>query len=142
MPAITAAQQGQKERKTEIADYTYRKEKQLLAKPKDFFGSMIVKRIQSQHLLSYRAERVDSGVGPVIINMKMSAIGRLLRRARRWQHAAADIKPLKQTASGIGRVLTPEQKKKLLEVARSKPEWLAVRCAIELALNTTMRGGE
>jgi integrase len=74
--------------------------------------------------------------------MEMSAIGRLLKRARRWHHVAADIKPLKQGPSTIGRALAPEQKNKLLEVVRSKPEWLAVRCAIELALYTTMRGGE
>jgi hypothetical protein len=46
-----------KDRKTEIADSSYRKERQLFAKPKEFFGSMPVKKIQAHHLLAYRSER-------------------------------------------------------------------------------------
>ena len=42
----------------------------------------------------------------------------------------------------IGRVLTPEQKMKLVETAFSKPEWQVARLAMTLALNTTMRACE
>jgi len=40
------------------------------------------------------------------------------------------------------RVMTPEEKTRLLEVALSRPEWQVARCAAILALNTTMRGCE
>jgi len=40
------------------------------------------------------------------------------------------------------RVLTPEEKARLLEIAASKPKWQVQYCAAVLALNTTMRGCE
>src|SRR5262245_36484423 len=40
------------------------------------------------------------------------------------------------------RVLNPEEKAHLLEMARSKPEWQIAYCAAVLALNTTCRSCE
>src|SRR5437773_3265265 len=74
--------------------------------------------------------------------MEISVIGRLLKKARRWHVVASEIKPLKQAVSCVGRALQPQEKKKLLETASANPEWLVVRCAAQLALNTTMRGCE
>jgi len=45
-----------KEPKTEIDDSTYAKEKQLFSKPSDFFASMPVRDVQTQHLIWYRNE--------------------------------------------------------------------------------------
>lgn len=42
----------------------------------------------------------------------------------------------------IGRALTPEEQKRLLETAASNPEWAHVYCAAVLAANTLMRGVE
>jgi integrase len=40
------------------------------------------------------------------------------------------------------RVLSTEEKAKLLELSATKPAWQVARCAAVLALNTTMRGCE
>ena len=42
----------------------------------------------------------------------------------------------------IGRALTPEEQKRLLETAAKNPEWEHVYCAAVLAANTSMRGVE
>jgi hypothetical protein len=79
-----AVDQFLKHRKSEIADSTYRKEKQLLAKPKEFFkGDSCQEASIPAFARITGMDRAGSGVGPVIINMEISAIGRLLKKARR-----------------------------------------------------------
>jgi len=73
--------------------------------------------------------------------MEVSCLARILRRAKRWHLIADEIRPLSERRD-IGRVLTPEQKSKLMKTALSKPEWQVARLAMTLALNTTMRAGE
>lgn len=45
-------------------------------------------------------------------------------------------------AAPIGRVLADDEQERLLEVAKSNPEWAHVYCAAVLAANTSMRGVE
>jgi len=45
-------------------------------------------------------------------------------------------------ASKPARILTVEEKTRLLETSRTESAWLVVRCAMVLALNTALRGGE
>jgi len=111
------------ERKPEIAPASYKKEKQLFAKPKLYFGAKPLRKIETQDLLDYRTDRLANKVGSVLVNMEMTALGRLLKKARRWHVVAAEIKPLRQQASSVGRALEPGQKEKLLKTARTKPEW-------------------
>jgi len=73
--------------------------------------------------------------------MEMGAVCRILKRAKRWHLVAADIRPLKEGRKG-GRALSSNEKKWLLMVAKSRPEWQIARCAAVLTLNTTMRGCE
>lgn len=70
-----------KDRKPELAESSYKKERQLLVQPKRYFRSLSLQRIETRHLLEYRDERAK-GVGPTIVNMEMGVIGRILRRAR------------------------------------------------------------
>ena len=60
------------------------------------------------------------------INMEVLCLARILRRAKRWHLIADEIRPLPERRD-IGRVLTPEQKMKLLNTALSKPEWQVAR---------------
>lgn len=54
---------------------------------------------------------------------------------------ADDIRPFREKHRE-GRVLTLEEKLRLLKVAGKKPEWQTARLAAVLALNTTMRSCE
>jgi integrase len=66
----------------------------------------------------------------------------ILRRGKLWARIADDFRPLPENKRGPGKALTPEQEKKLFEVAASKPGWSVAYCAALLASNTTARGGE
>ena len=55
---------------------------------------------------------------------------------------AHELKPLKVEASTVGRALTDEEQSALLGSALRRPESQRLRCAIVLALNTTMRSVE
>ena len=57
---------------------------------------------------------------------------------KRWHLISEDVKPLREPRS-IGRVLTHEEKLRLLKTAYQKPEWETAYRAAILALGTTMR---
>ena len=137
-----AADRYLEDRRAELAEASYKKERQLLVQPKLHFRSIPLRKLKTQDLLDYRMQRQKTAVGAVILNMEMAVIGRMLRKAKRWNQVAADIKPLRQTGIPVGRALQPDQKKKLLETAAMKPEWLVTWHASQLTLNTTMRGCE
>jgi integrase len=73
--------------------------------------------------------------------MEVACLARILRRAKRWHLIADELRPLPEKRD-IGRVLSPEQKSLLLDVASSRPEWQIAYLAMRLALNTTMRACE
>ena len=113
-----------KDRKPELAESSYKKERQLLVQPKLYLRSLSLQRIETRHLLDYRDERAK-GVGPTIVNMEMGVVGRILRRAKRWDLVGAGIKPLKRTTPHIGRALTEEEQKKLWrQLPASRNGWL------------------
>jgi len=99
------------ERRGSLAESSYKKEKQLLVPLKRFFEANPIRKISNQHVLDYRQARSNSGVGPVIINMEVAVLGRMFKKARRWQ-VLAELKPLRQTVSSVGRALEPKQKER------------------------------
>ncbi len=128
-------------RRLDLSLASRKKEKQLLAQPRYFFGAQVLQRITTENLIAFREWRVKAGVGPAIINMEMGAIRRMLKKAKRWHLVGAEIKPLREPRS-IGRALSHSEKVKLLAKAKSRLEWQNARLAGILALNTTMRGCE
>jgi integrase len=128
-------------RRLELAPGSQAKEKQLLVKLREFFKATPLRRIGTEEVKDYREWRFQQGVGPAIINMEVGCVRRILKRAKRWHLIADDIKPLREPES-IGRVLTLEEKLRLLKVASQKPEWQTAYWAATMALNTTMCGGE
>ena len=136
-----AADRYLENRRLELSDRSYKKERQLLVEPRRFFGATSVMRIGAEELLAYRQERAQKGAGATYINMEMGAIRRILKRAQRWHLLAEDIRPLKERHQ-VGRALPEREKERLLKMAQSRPEWFNVRLAQILALNTTMRGCE
>ncbi len=127
-------------RQLELSPRSLMKERQLLVKPKDFFGSTVLTRLTAQDLERYRIWRIETA-GPSYVNMEMGVIRRILKRAKRWHLIGEDLRPLKEKRSP-GRALSQDEKNSLLKAAASRPEWEVARCAAVIALNTTMRGCE
>jgi integrase len=128
-------------RRLELSAGSLKKERQLLVQPRRFFGAGQLLRISPEDLQAYREQRAESGAAPSYINMEMGTICRILKCAKRWHLVAADIKPLRERRE-IGRAMSHEEKLRLLSLAARRGEWQVLRCAVVLALNTTMRGCE
>ena len=128
-------------RSLELTESSRKKERQLLVFPRKYFQTQSIAAISTESLLGYREWRAKTGVGAAILNMEMGTLRRILKRAKRWHLVGADLKPLRERHT-LGKALMPEDKARLLQIARQKPEWQAARCAMILALNTTMRGCE
>ena len=92
--------------------------------------------ITSDMVRSYQSKRVAK-VSPRTVNLETKVLRMILRRGRLWARIADDFRPLPENKRGPGKALTPEQEKKLFEVAASKPGWSVVYYAALLASNTT-----
>ena len=136
-----AADRYLENRRLELSERSSEKEEYLLVAPRKYFGATSLARIGAEDLITYRGERAKQGVSSTYINMEMGVVRRIFKRAKRWHLVADDLRPLRERHR-IGRALTPEQKARLLKLAESKTEWLNVKLAQVLALNTTMRGCE
>src|SRR6516164_740725 len=132
-----AADKFLQSRQLDLCEASRKKERQLLVQPRRFFGAQSLSKITAENLSAYREWRVQTGVGPAIINMEMGVIRRLLKKAKRWHLVGSEIKPLREPRS-IGRALAHSEKIKLLATANSRPEWQNARLAAILAFNRTM----
>jgi integrase len=74
--------------------------------------------------------------------MEVGVVRQLLKRARRWNAIAEDVKMLPESSRPIAKVLTADQKRKLFDTAASRDEWLVAYCAAVIAVSTTCRGVE
>lgn len=141
LPFASAAEQYLAERSLELSPSTLKKERQLLRFPLERFKKRKLNQISLDDLLGYRAWRAESATGNSTLNMEMGVLRRILKRAKCWHLFEPDVRPLKEKHQ-FGRALTSEEKARLLKVAISRPEWLVVRCAGMITLNTTLRGCE
>ena len=66
----------------------------------------------------------------------------ILRSAKLWSRVSEDYRALPEDKRGPGKALTPEEEKRLWNVANSNPDWLVAYCAALVAANTTARGCE
>ena len=92
-------------------------------------------------LRSYISERRKKGVANKTINLEIGVVRGVLKRAKRWELFADEIKPL-PARHQVGRALVKEQKLDLARLASTNPDWENARLAMTLALNTTMRSCE
>src|SRR5262249_46545670 len=72
------------------------------------------------------------------INRELDLIRGTMKDASRWAIMADKVKNLPRNEE-VGRAFSQEEKTRILEVAAQRPYWQAVRLALTLALNTTMR---
>ena len=136
-----AAERYLVERKAHLAPLSIRTEKERLRPLKLYFGAIVVSRISPESVLSYIAHRKEAGISNRTVNMEISALRRVLKRAKRWHLIADEIKPLREEST-VGQALTRGEKVRLLRKASERPEWETAYWAAILTLNTTMRGCE
>jgi hypothetical protein len=78
--------------------------------------STCLSRITAESVRQYVVERKAGNLSNRTMNLEVSYLARVLRRAKRWHLIADGIRPLPE-GRDIGRVLTPEQKMKLLKIS-------------------------
>src|SRR5207244_1696599 len=106
-----------------------------------FFGETRLKRITAEMISDYQIKRTGERISGRTANLEVGLLRRILKRGKQWARLADDVEMLPQK-SKPPRILSPEEKAKLIETAESKPIWLVAYCASVLALNTTMRSCE
>jgi len=106
-----------------------------------FFGDFALRKITPELILKYQSERRVMGLSGRAINMQVGLLRRILKRNKQWGRLADDVRMLPQKPKPA-RVLSPDEKARLLRAAATKPDWQIAHCASVLALNTTMRGCE
>jgi integrase len=128
-------------RKLHLAERSIAKEKELLSHPRRYFGSLPLVRLTPEMVREYLVKRKADGLSNATLNMVSGALRRLLKMAKRWHLFAEDVKRLPEQ-SHVGRALTAAELSGLLKVAETRSEWATLRCAVTLAVNTTMRSME
>jgi integrase len=101
-----------------------------------FFGEMRLTEIDADMIRSYQKIRLGQ-CGPFSINHECSVLQQMLKRIGRWPSIAGDYRPLPLPKEKRGRVLTDAEKKRLIEAAKSNPNWQAAYLFAMISINTT-----
>jgi integrase len=128
-------------RKLFSAEKTYLTDKQRSEPLRKFFGDIRLKRITPEMIAEYQTKRTSDGISGRTVNLELGLLRRILKRAKQWARVADDVEMLPEKPKEA-RILSPDEKAKLIETAASKPVRQVAYCAAVLALNTTMRGCE
>ena len=148
LPLAEALDRHLRERIPYLAENSVVTERQLAKNLKLGFGSTRLSQIDADGIREYVARRSagelflrKSTASPRAINMEVSLLKRLLKRAKRLHLIADEIKPLPEH-NDIGRALSLDEKLRLTRAASFRPGWDNARLAMTLSINTTMRSGE
>jgi len=106
---------------------------------KRVLGKTLVRKIDAATIRAYQEARKAEGVSGRTINLEVTLIRQILKRAKRWSIIADEVENLPENQNTVGRVLTREQKLLLFQTAASKPESEVAYCAAVIAANTTCR---
>ncbi len=140
-PFGDAAKLFLEERKPHVAGRTIQFEKERLKPLEKHFGVKPLNRFMAENIAAYQRHRLQS-VAARTVNMEVSVLRRMLKRAKVWAILAEDVRMFPEHNQPVARVLTREQKQTLFETAASCPDWLVVYCAAVLAVSTTCRSVE
>jgi len=130
------------ERKPHVSERTTQFEKERLGPLTKHFGEKPLLRFKAEDVTGYQAARLADGISGRTVNMETGVLRRMLKRAKVWNAISEDVKALPERQDVVGKVLPADLKRKLFEVAASRPEWTAAHCAAVLAVSTTCRGVE
>ena len=137
-----AADEFLQDRKPHVAEKTYQLERNLLYPLRRHFGETALIRIKAEMIATYQRVRRETGISGRTLNMEVSVLRRLLKKAKVWNMVAEDVKLDREATGQIAKVLTAEEKRLLFDTAASNDNWLVAYCAGVLAVNTTCRGVE
>lgn len=101
-----------------------------------FFPSTKLKDIGADQIRAFQLER-SSQCGPFSIKHECSVLQQMLKRVDLWQLVQSNYEPLPLPRESVGRVLTPEERTRLFEVAQRDPNLEAVLLFAMIAVNTT-----
>ena len=141
-PFHDAAAEYLEERKPHVAERTIQFEKERLGPLSKHFGEKPLLRFKAEDVAGYQSARLKAGISGRTVNMETGVLRRMLKRAKVWNAISEDVKALPERQDAVGKVLPADLKRKLFDVAASKPEWTVVHCAAVLAVSTTCRGVE
>jgi integrase len=105
------------------------------------FAQVSLRRIDAHLITEYQRKRKEQGVGGRTVNLEIGLLRRIMKRNRQWSRLAEDVTMLPESPKLV-RILSSEEKTRLLTLAASRPEWELAYLGAQLALNTTMRGCE
>jgi integrase len=142
LPFEVALEQYRTDREPYLALTTRRSELDHAKPLGEFFRGKRVNQITEGMIRDYISARSKAGRANAKINKEMGILVGMLRRAKRWHLFSEDIKRLKVRKSMIARVISEEEKLRLLRISAGNGDWNRARLAMLLALNTTMRSGE
>ena len=141
LPFGEAADKFVIDRKPHVAERTTQFEEERLKPLRKFFGDRPLLRITSEDVAEYQRKRLEE-VAPRTCNMETSVLRRLLKRAKRWNAIAEEVRSLPESAEQVAKVLTDHQKQILFQTAASRDDWMVAHTAAVLAVSTTCRGVE
>src|SRR5882672_1828753 len=102
------------DRRAHLAPRSIITEQERLKPLKYFFGAMALNRISADSIRQYIGDRKKTGLSNRTVNMEVSCLSRVLKRAKRWHLVADELKPLPERRD-IGRALTREEKIRLVK---------------------------
>lgn len=105
-----------------------------------YFGAMLLGDITPELIGKYQARRQEQGASNRTINMEVSTLRMIMKASKLWSAIADDVKMLPERR-GVGRALTPEEERKLLEACRKSPQ-TSLYTAVVIFCNTGLRNAE
>ena len=88
---------------------------------------------------SYQLTRQATGKAPGTINLELSFLRQILKRARLWAKFSESYHPIPNTKTPPGRAIAQEEIAQLFSVAASKKKWADICDALKLAFFAGMR---
>jgi len=90
---------------------------------------------------TYQQKRIADGAGPRTVNMEGQLLRSILKHHEQWK-LEGKYQPLPEPVSEAGRSLTPEEEVRLIDTAKSRPQWFVAYHGTILENETGMRGVE
>lgn len=151
-----AAEVFLEETKMHVAPRTHQLYRERLRPLRTFFGDKPMMRISASEIAAYQRARTSgtlgvgdlrrrkrqAAVGNRSVNMEVTVLRLMMRRAKVWNIMAEDVRMLPERGKPVAKVLTEEQKAILFATAAERPGYMVVHCAATLAASTTCRGVE
>jgi integrase len=120
-----------------------KKEATFLTRPTKLFGAVACERITATEIQQLQGEIKGARLKNTYNNLVLGATARVLKHAKVWRRIRDDVKRLSEKdIKPVARVLEPEEKRRLFEVAKSNPNWTTAYAAALIAASTTARGAD